>query len=291
MSHSQPRVLVDGLVFPESPRWRGNELWFADIFAHRVGIVDLDGKSRMVARFDGRTSGLGFLPDGTPIVVLMDERKIMRLEKAGTPSVHADLRSIPAENLNDMVVDSAGRAYVDCIKVRPSDPTVDAGDCLVLVEPNGEFRIAAEGNLDRPNGLAITGDGKTLITAELAKHRLTAFDIESNGSLTHRKLFADVPDDMPDGICLDSEGAVWLASPWTYRFVRVLPGGLVTDTIRLEEGHWATACALGGDDRRTLFMTTAKVPPDPRPGVKGNLYESLGSIMTCVVDVAGAGQP
>lgn len=291
LSTTEPRVLVEGLVFPEAPRWRDDKLWFVDMFGHRVMTVDLDGTSTLIAEFDDLTSGLGFLPDGTPLVVLMEGRRIMRLEPGGGTSVHADLSSIPALNLNDMVVNSDGRAYVDCIKGRPSDPTVDVGDCIVLVEANGEFRIAAEGGLHRPNGLAITADGKTLIAAELTMHRLTAFDIEGDGSLNRRRRFADVPNDLPDGICLDTEGAAWLGSARSNRFVRVRPGGVVTDTITVADGMWASACALGGSDRRTLFMTAATVPPNPRGGLKGNLHESLGAIMTAPVSVAGAGRP
>ena len=256
-----------------------------------MGTVDLDARVRTIARFDDRPSGLGFLPDGSPIVALMDGRQVMRVDGKGRSTAYADLRSIPAENLNDMIVDAAGRAYVDCIKNRPANSTADVGDCIVMLKPNGEFQVVAQGGLHRPNGLVLTRDGRTLIAAELPMHRLTAFDVGDDGSLTHGSTYAEVPDDLPDGICMDEEGAVWLASPWTRRFLRVLRGGQVTDSITLGERQWATACVLGGDDRRTLFMTTARVPADPRPGMNGNLYESIGAILTTTVAVAGSGLP
>ena len=291
MSRPTPRVLIDDLVFPECPRWHDNRLWFVDMFGHRVMTADLDGTTEVVAEFDDRTGGLGFLPDDTPIVVLMEHRRIMRLEKDGRTSLHADLSAIPAENLNDMIVDDVGRAYVDCIKGRPADPTVDVGDCIVMVDPDGQYRIAAQGGLHRPNGLALTPDGRTLIAAELTMHRLTAFEIEDDGTLSNRRPFAPVPNELPDGICLDAEGAVWVASARTNRYVRVLPGGQITESVTVDEGKWTSACVLGGEDRRTLFMTAAKVPPIPRGGMKGNLHESVGSIMTVRVDVAGIGRP
>jgi sugar lactone lactonase YvrE len=282
-------VLVDNLVFPESPRWRDDRLWFVDMFGQRVMTVDLEGHTTLVATFDDRPSGLGFLPDGTPIVVLMTKRQIVRMERGGT-SLHADLSAIPAEYLNDMVVGSSGRAYVDLL--RPPTPNRDRlGDhCIMVVEPDGQYDVAASGDLFRPNGLVISADGTTLIAAESVGHRLSAFNIDEDGLLSNRRVFAETGEDVPDGICMDEEGAVWIGSPTTNRFVRFRDGGEVAQIIDVE-GRWALACVLGGRDRRTLFMATSRVPLNPQPGMVGNLQDSKGFIETLVVDIAGAGIP
>src|SRR6266852_5709537 len=150
------KVLLDGLVFPESRRWFGDTLWFADMFGKRVMTVQMDGTAKVIAEFDDWTSGIGFLPDGSPIVVLMKSRKIVRLSTDGSPSLHADLTSLPADLLNDMVVDSTGRAYVDCLRRPVADSLNSArGDSIALVEPNGQSRILETGELIGPNGLAI----------------------------------------------------------------------------------------------------------------------------------------
>jgi len=261
-----PTVLLDGLVFPESPRWHGGRLWLSDMHTHRVLTVDLRGRATTVAHLDDKPSGIGFLPDSTPIVVSMRKRQIVRLD-GHVPSVHADLNAIPGHDLNDMVVDGGGRAYVGSRFPRNQDNSDhNSGDGIVLVAPDGADRLVA-GNLFSPNGSVVTPDGSTLIVSQSRSHRLVAFDIGDDGSLANRRLFASLApagrdpvlgrDPSADGICLDAEGGIWCGSPLTGEFLRILEGGEITHRIALAAGKWAIACALGGDDRRTLFLVTA----------------------------------
>jgi len=272
----ETRVLLDGLTFPESPRWHDGKLWFSDMQAHRVMTVDLQGNAEVVVEIDDRPSGIGFLPDGTPLVVSADKRHVLRIEN-GRTTVHADLSSLAAEWLNDMVVDERGRAYVDVI-THVAHPDVDEPiDRIACIEPDGSWRVAAEGVL-RPNGIVITADGTTLIHATTRWRRLTAWTIEADGQLSGPRLWADTKRWTPDGICLDAEGAIWIGGLSKEHFVRVLPSGEFDRTVEVP-GRWATACMLGGPNGRTLFMATAE-------------HEAgRGYIETLEVDVPGAGRP
>lgn len=289
MSMEQPEVLAgDGIVFPEGPRWHDDKLWFVDMFGGTVMTADLTGSTEVVGRFDDRTSGLGFLPDGTAIVVLMAQKKIVRVHDGG---IHADLSSLDGEFLNDMVVDETGRAWVDLLMPRPDDPSIENGDAIFVVEPDGSFFEGVRGGLFRPNGIAITPDHSTLISGMGPVHSVVAYSIAENGALSERRIYADTGGEGIDGLCLDEEGAVWIASPRTHHFVRVREGGRVDRVIDVGDGRWAIACVLGGPDRRTLFLATADVPPDPRGGLDGNLHLSKGYIEIVEVDVPGAGLP
>jgi sugar lactone lactonase YvrE len=272
----ETRVLLDGLVFPESPRWHDDRLWFSDLQSGRVITVDLHGNADVVVELDDRPSGLGFLPDGTPLVVSADKRHVLRIENGAT-TMHADLSSLEAEWLNDMVVDGHGRAFVDAIVTRVHPEADEPVDSIVCVEPTGEWRIAAERVL-RPNGLVISEDGTTLIHATTRWRRLTAWTIENDGRLTSPRLWADTKRWTPDGICLDAEGAIWLGGLSKEHFVRVLPGGELDRTIAVP-GRWATACMLGGPGGTTLFMATAEHDA------------GRGYIETVEVDVPRAGRP
>jgi sugar lactone lactonase YvrE len=299
MSHIEPkprtassrevRVLATGFAFPESPRWHDGLLWLSDIFGRKVVTVDLHGRSEVVRAFDDRPSGIGFLPDGSPIVVLMTEKQIVRID---TGEIHADLREFDGEYLNDMVVDEQGRAYVD-YSARPlAEHQVDGenGDAIILVEPNGDYRIAATGGLHMPNGLVLTPDSRTLIAAMPPLRQLMSFSVAADGTLGNPRLFADLAPEGVDGMCLDAAGAIWVASPRTSHFLRVLAGGEVTDVITVE-GRWAVACMLGGPDRRWLFMMTTRVPDNPVTGMKGNMHLARGSVEVVEVDIPGAGWP
>ena len=245
-----PELLTGGLVFGEGPRWRDDRLWFSDMHGEAVWTVDLSGERELVVELPGRRpSGLGFLPNGDLLIVSMLEREILRWN-GSTVEVHADLGTLIPHGCNDMVVDGDGRAYVGSFPP-PSSPE----GSIVLVEPDGNARLAAE-DVVFPNGTVITPDGAVLIVAESLGRRLTAFDISAGGSLTNRRLYADCPGRGPDGICLDEEGAVWAAMPLAGEFQRILPGGAITDTISVE-GRMAIACALGGPERRTLFLLSA----------------------------------
>lgn len=273
------QVLTDGLVFGEAPRWRSDRLWFSDMHGESVWTVDLDGHRELVVELPGRKpSGLGFLPGGDLLIVSMLEREILRWDGVEL-SVHADLSRLVTTGLNDMVVGHDGNAYVGCypLVAEPAGP-------IVLVEPDGSARIVAD-DVVFPNGSVITPDGNTLIVAESLGRRLTAFDIEADGSLSGRRVYADCPGRGPDGICLDAEGAIWAAMPLAREFQRILPGGEIAESVTVD-GRMAIACALGGPDRRSLFLLTANEhAEDALHGTHD------GRIDVLRVPVAGAGLP
>jgi len=279
---TQPDVLLDSLYFPEGPRWHDGRLVFSDMHGHRVVALGLDGNAETVVEVPAAPSGLGWLPDGRLLVVSMEDRRLLRLDPDGLAEV-ADLSGIAAFHCNDMVVDAQGRAYVgnfgfDLHVGAPPRPAV-----IALVLPNGATRIAADEMLF-PNGTVITPDGRTLIVGESFAARLTAFDIEADGSLRNRRVWATLDGAVPDGICLDAEGAIWVASPLSAEVLRVREGGAVTDRIRVEKQ--AFACMLGGPRRRHLFICTA-TSGDPAVA----LEKRDGRIEVVEVDVPGAGLP
>ena len=275
-------VLLDGLIFPEGPRWHKGKLWFSDMQSLRVMTVDAAGKSEIIIEVKGAPSGLGWLPDGRLQVVSMLDRRLLRLDGNGLVEV-ADLNHLASFHCNDMVIDQQGRAYIgnfgfDYAANAPVKPAE-----IVLVTPEGRARIVAE-NLLFPNGTVITPDGKTLIVAETFGNRLTAFDINSDGSLSNRRIWAALEGIFPDGICLDAAGAIWVAAPHPGEVMRVLEGGNISDRVTVSTRPYA--CMLGGVDRCTLFICTAgsAIPDEVRvmPG---------GKIETIEVEVPGAGLP
>lgn len=276
-------VVVDGLTFPEAPRWHDGRLWFSDFYSHRVLTVDISGYMDIVAEVTGRPSGLGWRPDGTLLIVSMLDRTLLRLDGKAL-SVVADLSALASAPCNDMVVDAAGRAYVgnfgyDRHKGEPMRAT-----CLVRVDPDGTVTRAAD-DLLFPNGTVITPDGRTMIVAETQGHRLTAFDIAADGTLSNRRVFAQLEERcFPDGICLDADGAVWVADARNPRVLRVLDGGEIAHTVTTGDRP-AFACMLGGDDRRTLFVLTNS-GSGPAMADKRD-----GRIEAVRVDVPGAGLP
>lgn len=276
------KVLLDGLMFTEGPRWHDDKLFFSDMHAHKVMSVDMDGKAQTVVEVPTWPSGLGWLPNGRMLIVSMTDRKLLRLEPDGLKT-HADLDTLASFYCNDMVVDGTGRAYVgnfgyDLLSGAPQKPAE-----LILVNPDGSARVAADG-FDFPNGTVISPDGKTLVVGESMGHRLTAFSIQGDGSLTDRRLFADLGEAVPDGIALDAEGAIWVASPMSKEMLRVRDGGTVAERLKFDT--MPIACALGGPDRRTLFMLTSdSIEPDECRAKKAS------KIWTKEVAVAGAGWP
>jgi sugar lactone lactonase YvrE len=242
-----------------------------------------DGTTKAVAGVPGRPSGLGFLPDGRLLVASMQDRQLLRKDPLGL-HVLADLTDFVGGDINDMVVDAHGRAYVGNFGFDYNAGDKFATAAIVLVEPDGSVRVVAE-DLMFPNGPVITPDGKTFIVAETSGRRLTAFDIAEDGSLSNRRVWAELGNATPDGICLDAEGAIWVGSPTTQEFLRVREGGEITDRIPTP-GKWAVACMLGGEDRRTLYLLTAETTqPELAQG------KSKGWIETVRVNVAGAGLP
>ena len=259
----QIETLLDGLVFPEGPRWRDGTLWFSDIWDDRVARVTLDGECTTVARLE-QPSGLGWLPDGRLLVVAMAKRALMRLEPSGDFALHADLTPFADWPCNDMVVDGDGIAYVGHFGWDRQHGTTEPRAASVLrVLPDGRVDVAAD-EMWFPNGMAITADGSTLIVAESSASRVTAFDRRPDGSLENRRTFANFAGYeghepvRPDGICLDNEGAVWLPDPAGRRVLRVLDGGAVTHTTSVDDDA-PLACAVGGTDGRTLFVTFASI--------------------------------
>jgi sugar lactone lactonase YvrE len=217
-----------------------------------------------------------------------------RIALVDTGEIYANLSELGGEYLNDMVVDEAGRAYVGHVQLPPDRHSVneESGDSIVCVDPNGTFSCAAKGALHRPNGIAITADGLELIAAMVATKELVSFSRGTDGSLDNRRQFADLGavGESVDGICVDCERFVWVASPNSGNFVRVGRGGEIAQAVNVPGKH-ATACVLGGPDRRTLFMATAILPDNPRGGMNGNLNESRGYIEVVDVPVRGAGIP
>src|SRR5262245_7891112 len=246
--------LSDGLVFGEGPRWHDGRLWLSDMHAHTVLTVDLDGKREDVLHVEGKPSGLGWLPDGRLLVVSMNDRKLLRREPGGTVVMHADLSRFTAHPCNDMVVDGVGRAFVGNFGFDFEHDETPRATCVVRADPDGRTAVAAE-DLRFPNGSVITPDGRTLIVGESFGGCLTAFTIGSDGALSDRREWAKLAGAVPDGICLDAENAIWVASPVSNEVLRVREGGAVTTRIPL--GRPAIACMLGGADRRTLCVLSS----------------------------------
>lgn len=282
-----PTILLDGICFPEAPRWHDGRLFFSDMRKNnRVVAVDLAGRAETILDVPGCPSGIGWLPDGRMLVVSMEHRKVMRLEEDGSVVVHCDLVAMATGPCNDMVVDRLGRAYVgnfgfDMFGKQPFKPAR-----LALVHPNGMARAVATG-LAFPNGMVITPDGKTLVVAESGGRKLTAFDVEVDGSLINQRTWADCAGAGPDGICLDAAGGVWIAAPGQGAFIRFLEGGQETHRITMPEGKKAIACMLGGEARTTLFLCTVEGTNEE---VNGGL-ETSGFIETVEVEIPGAGLP
>lgn len=279
---TETRVLIDGLRFPEGPRWHEDRFWFSDMHSGCVIAVDMQGRAETIVKVAGEPSGLGWTPDGRLLVVSMQDRRLLRLDPEGLTEV-ADLSAHASFHCNDMVVDGRGRAYVGNFgfDLHANAPPIGAN--LILVHPDGRAEVAAK-DLRFPNGTVITPDGKTLIIGESFGGCLTAFDIQADGKLVGRRLWAQLEGAVPDGICLDAEGAIWVASPVGKGGVlRVHEGGEVSERIPVE--HQAFACMLGGPEGRTLFICTA---PDSDPAKTG---DRRGRIEILDVAVSGAGLP
>ena len=276
-------VVLDGLCFPEGPRWHDGRLFFSDQHDHRVVAMDPSGNAETIVEVANQPSGIGWLPDGRMLVVSMLDRMVLRLED-GQLVEHADLSVYAPAACNDMVVDAQGRAYVGHFGFDMYGGETPEDASLLLVLPDGWVSVAAHG-LQFPNGMVITDDGGTLIVGESMNGHLTAFTVAADGSLVDRRDFAQLPGSVPDGICLDADGAVWAACPFTGRCLRVAEGGEVLDKVKTTYDS-AFACMLGGADRRTLYICTAPghVPEEARRA-RG------GRIETVEVDVPGAGRP
>src|SRR5919206_3705576 len=247
------RILMTGIALGESPRWHDGRLWFSDWGAHEVVAVDLEGKSEVIVRVPSFPFCIDWLPDGRLLIVSARDRLLLRREPDGSLVTHTDLSGLSGYPWNDIVVDGRGNAYIGNIGFDFPGGEFAPG-ILALVAPDGSARRVAEG-VAFPNGIVVTPDNSTLILAESYSNRLTAFDIAADGGLSNRRAWADLGDGVPDGICLDAEGAVWYGDVPNKRCVRVREGGEVLQTIDLDRGCFA--CMLGGLDKRTLFIVAA----------------------------------
>ncbi|HZQ33077.1 MAG TPA: SMP-30/gluconolactonase/LRE family protein [Mycobacterium sp.] len=269
-------TLLDGRVFLEGPRWHDGSLYVSDMHAHEVLRVSTDGDASVVARLDCGPSGLGWLPDGSMLIVSMEDRKVLRRDDDGSLTPHADLSELAAYNINDMIVDDAGHTFVSqfgCDFFTGEMPTPAP---LLRVDPDGGVHEVTD-DLRFANGMVITSDGKTLVVAESVGRCLTAFSLAPDGTLSDRRVWAELGEtEFPDGICIDAEDAIWISSPASDRFVRVREGGEVTDIVETPGRH-AIACALGGDDGRTLFCCTAPTfgQPDESRALRGAKVETV----------------
>ena len=262
-------VLVEGLHFGEGPRWHDGVLYVSDFYDHAVLRIDADGTATKLVDVPTQPSGLGWLPDGRMLVVSMTDLSVLRVEADGTVVTHADLSGFATFLANDMVVDTAGRSYVGNFGFDLHGFLHEHGEAalfenpesrftvLCLVDTDGSVDVAAEA-MNVPNGTVITPDGSTMIIAETLAMALTAFDIGPDGRLSNRRVWADLSAELitPDGICLDADGAVWVANAIAPQAVRVGEGGVILARVDTTQNCYAVA--LGGPDGRTLFACTAQ---------------------------------
>ena len=244
------QTLMTGIAFGESPRWHDDRLWFSDWGAQEVIAVDLEGKSEVIVRVPTVPFCIDWLPDGRLLIVSGRNGLLLRRELDGSLVTHADLTSLSDYPWNEIVVDGRGNAYINNIGFDFPGGEFAPGT-IALVTPDGSARQVADG-VAFPNGMVVTPDNSTLIVAESYGKKLTAFNIAADGSLSNRRVWADLDGGVPDGICLDAENAVWYGDVPNKRCVRVREGGEVLQTIELDRGCFA--CALGGANKSTLFM-------------------------------------
>jgi sugar lactone lactonase YvrE len=277
-------VLLTGLSFPESPRWHNGRLYVCDWAAQELVAVDLEGNRELIANVPSFPFCIAFGPDDRLLINSAAHKAVLTLTPNGELETYADLSAlgrVPPNN--EIVVDGRGNAYVngggfDLSKGEPPAPGL-----IALVTPDGKATEVADG-IEFGNGMAITPDNRTLIVAESYATRLTAFEINEDGTLEHRRVWADVGEDPPDGICLDADGAVWYADVPHKHCVRVREGGEVLDRIEFDRGCFS--CALGGSDGKTLFVAAREWA-----GFGGEVAERSGQILTAIAPSIHAGWP
>jgi sugar lactone lactonase YvrE len=249
------RLVSAGLAFGESPRWHDGRLWVCNWGTGEIMAIDADGNREIMLTVPAVLPySIDWLPDGRLLVVSGREGLLLRQEVDGRLVTHADLRGLSKSPWNEIVVDGRGNIYVNGGGPAPAAGEYFGPGTIVLIMPDGAVRQVAD-NIAFANGMAVTPDNKTLILAESHGNRLTAFDIAADGSLSNRRVWADL-DGYPDGICLDAEGAVWYADVPNKHCVRVREGGEVLQTVTVDRGCFA--CMLGGADRRTLFIVATE---------------------------------
>lgn len=275
-----PQVLLNGIIFGESPRWHGDRLWFSDWGAGEVVTVDLAGHRESIHRMTTFPFSLDWLPDGRLVIV---STELQRQERDGSMVRHADLSHL-AGAWNEIVVDDRGNAYVNQAGFDLMAGAEPASGTIAVVTPDGAARQVAD-DVWFPNGMAVTPDGSTLIVAESYRSRLTAFDIDQDGGLSGRRVWADLGKGVPDGICMDAQGAVWYADVPNRRCMRVREGGKVLQTVEVDRGCFS--CALGGPDGRTLFIVATEWR-----GPEGMFHgRPTGQVLTVETSSPHAGHP
>jgi sugar lactone lactonase YvrE len=265
-------TILSGRAFLEGPRWHDGALFVSDMHGGEVLRVTLDGSHEVVATVPQSPSGLGWLPDGRMLIVSMDDRRLVRLEPDGSLAEAADCSKVAPNEINDMIVDRHGHAFISQFGYDMHHGGKFKKAALLRVDPDGSVHEVAD-EMSIANGMIITCDERTLVVAESTGRVLTAFDLADDGSISNRRVWAELTD-FPDGICLDAEDGVWISAPGGDRFVRVIEGGEVTDVIETPGRH-AIACQLGGPDGRTLFCCTSPTlgNPDESRQVRGAKVE------------------
>jgi sugar lactone lactonase YvrE len=282
MGMNELRALVTGLGLVESPRWHGDRLYFSDWSAGEVLSVDLDQRVEVVALVRSLPLCTDWLPDGRLVIVSSAAGQLLRREPDGSLVTHADLGQL---GWNDIVVDGQGHIYVNRVGFNPVAGEEFRPGFVFLVTADGSVRQVAD-DIAFPNGMTVTADNSTLIVADSYRHNLVAFDIDADGGLSRRRIWAHLGDGVADGICVDEQDAVWYADVPNWRCVRVAEGGRVLQTVELDRG--AFACMLGGPGRSTLFVVAATWQ-----GMTGSELVAPGSgqVLAIDVDVPGAGWP
>jgi len=279
---TEPTILLTGVALGESPRWHDDRLWFADWGAQELIAMDASGRAEVIAAVPSFPFSIDWLPDGTLLIVSAADNAVLRLADDGTLTTHQDLSSLATTPWNEIVVDGRGNTYLNNIGFDFPDGEVTTG-IVGMLTADGIASVVAD-DVAFPNGMVITPDNSTLIVAESYANRLTAFDIAPDGSLGNRLVWADLGDGVPDGLCLDDQGAIWYADVPNQRCVRVREGGEVLQTVPVDRGCFA--CMLGGSDGSTLFVTAARWPEVMDPTA-----ERSGQVLSWPAPAPAAGHP
>jgi len=277
MRNHEASMFASGFVFLEGLRWKDGRLWMSDMWGCACYNLELDGRRTKICSVPQRPSGLGFLPDGTLLVVSMVDRKLLRLVD-GKLTDYADLSGVATGEVNDLLVDGTGRAYVGNFGYDLFGGASAAPANIAMVSPVGTIAVAAD-NLTFPNGMVTIDGSRTFVVAETFANRLTAYDLDANGRLANRRVYAELGDRTPDGICVDREDGIWVSSFATGEFIHIARDGAITDRVFCE-GKRAVCCVLGGTDGRTLFCSTFAGQLEDMPARK-----PLGAIEAVSVSV------
>ncbi len=271
-------VFATGLAFGESPRWHDGRLWVCDWVAGEVLSYDATGQGRVELTVTGLPFSLDWHPDGRTVLTCTEG--VVTAEADGSLTAYG----ATGQAFNEIVVDPAGHTFVNAPGFDLMGGEEPKPGFVWVVRPDGSSDQVADG-VWFPNGMAVTPDGGTLVVAESYGNCLTGFDIGPDGSLTNRRVWADLGEDNPDGICLDAEGAVWYADVPHQHCVRVAEGGEVLEKVEADRGCFS--CMLGGEDGQTLFVVAANWG-----GTSGvGQGERTGQVLTHRAPAPHAGHP